>query len=125
MSEFSRQHSAAASSRVAVSSILHRAELTMATLLTLSSLSRPHAVCDITSQRYRAVGDGVAKDTVAPSTAVTASKVLEAARIATSVTTEEIPSFPSFTLDVKFPDLFARYLEFLNVLAFDMFGTIR
>ena len=31
----------------------------------------------------------------------------------------------SFTLDVTFPDLFVEYLEFLNVLAFDMFGTIR
>ena len=31
----------------------------------------------------------------------------------------------SFTLDVTFPDLFVDYLEFLNVLTFDMFGTIR
>ena len=31
----------------------------------------------------------------------------------------------SFTLDVTFPDLFVDYLEFLNILTFDMFGTIR
>ena len=31
----------------------------------------------------------------------------------------------SFTLDVAFPAIFARYLEFLNVLSFDVFGAIR
>ena len=40
-------------------------------------------------------------------------------------TNTEIVCATSFTLDVTLPDLFVGYLEFLNELTFELFGTIR
>jgi len=38
--------------------------------------------------------------------------------------TFQIVCSSSFTLDVKFPNVFSDYLEFLDVVTFDMFGTL-
>ena len=35
-----------------------------------------------------------------------------------------LPPPLSFTLDVAFPDIFVGFLEWINVISFDLFGTI-
>lgn len=51
--------------------------------------------------------------------------IFNRAHLKTLYVTFQIVCSTSFTLDVTFPDIFSNYLEFLNVLTFDMFGTIR
>ena len=51
--------------------------------------------------------------------------IFNRAHLKTLYVTFQIVCSTSFTLDVTFPDIFVDYLEFLNVLTFDMFGTIR
>mmetsp|Transcript_99771 Transcript_99771/g.285236 ORF Transcript_99771/g.285236 Transcript_99771/m.285236 type:complete len:121 (+) Transcript_99771:422-784(+) len=39
--------------------------------------------------------------------------------------TYQIICSTSFTLEVTFPDLFVDYMNLLNIITFDMFGTIK